>query len=103
MFGNKETKIRVRKMLGSQTPFYQGGSLRIVLPKSFAREHSKSKQLDEQPYVFLETDKGLLMTPLEEYIASHELRGETFASLKGMTTEDIVRLINEMADDKEFE
>ena len=102
MFVNKEVKIRVRKLLGSQTPFYMGGSLRIILPKSYVREHTKKAKLDEQAYVFLETDKGLLMTPLEEFIENKELRGETFASMKGMTTESLVRLLNEMADG-EFE
>ncbi len=65
-----EITAKVRGILGAASPYMQGGSLRITLPRQIARVYGLDrwslKELDRKVFVFLETDQGILLVPLEK-------------------------------------
>ncbi len=104
MSSKHEVKLQLKNMLGAHTPYWQGGSLRILLPKKLARESTRSsKPIEEEAYVWVDTDHGYLLVPLVKFMQDESMRGLSFASLQGMTPDEIVRIINELVDEKEFE
>lgn len=75
-------KVKIKQIVGAQTPFWQGGSFRMVLPKWIARKYchlgmrksiNKKCGLDQIPFVFIETNKGILMMPLKDLISDSEV------------------------------
>jgi len=99
-----------KEIIGSKTPFWQEGSLRIVLPNRFVERYSSLKPRktigerttrDETPIVFLETDKGILMRPLSDVLNDQEMKRLTFAPISGLSLKEISKLIDEEADKKQ--
>lgn len=70
----------LRRILGSTTVFMQGGSFRLVLPKRAARllgiRGAEDIEPDEFTFILLETDKGIMLRPVREYISDRDMRLE---------------------------
>lgn len=69
--GNQaEITLKVRRILGAASPYMQGGSLRITLPRQIAEAYGLDrrslKEMERKVFVFLETDQGMLVMPLEK-------------------------------------
>ncbi len=64
----KEVTIEVRGLIGTASPFRQGGSIRIVLPKKIARAYNtqrpSSSELEDVTFFFIATNIGILMCSL---------------------------------------
>lgn len=86
---DKEIRIEIRDLLGTASPFKQGGSLRIVLPKRITRlyniERRPSGEIGDVTFFFIATNIGVLMCslselsknpPLSESILSHSTRSQ---------------------------
>ena len=80
----KEIKIVIDRVLGAVVVFRQGGSDRLILPKS-ARRFLKGgagggsaawegDEIEKPTFVLLATNKGLMLRPLEDYIADDEMK-----------------------------
>jgi len=73
---NKIT-IEIKEILGSASPFSQGGSWRLTIPKRVVAKYEVEKRKREEPYisfVFVDTDKGLLLLPLSKIVTPENLR-----------------------------
>ena len=84
-------EVQVERSLGVKSPYWSGGSFRIVLPRWFARTYGRTRGdrpvsedagLDEVPFVFYSTDKGILVTPLNKALSDPVLGGILGASDK---------------------
>ncbi|HXQ92904.1 MAG TPA: hypothetical protein VN739_07835 [Nitrososphaerales archaeon] len=77
----KEVKIMVDRVLGAVSLFSQGGSLRLILPKSAIRalgtkidRHSEDDDSDKSTFVVLATNKGLILRSLQDYLNDDEMK-----------------------------
>ena len=79
-----KVEVQVERSLGVKSPYWSGGSFRIVLPRWFARTYGRTKgsgpvsedaSLDEVTFVFYSTDKGILLTPLSKALSDPVLGG----------------------------
>ena len=74
----KEARIEIRGVIGAASPFRQGGSLRIILPKRIAKMYNLEKwqmsELENYAFVFLDTNLGILICPLKELLQRTELK-----------------------------
>jgi len=104
----KEVKIKLLKMIDSKTPYWQQGSFRMILPRILVRKygHIGSKQpitrdcgLEDVPFVFIETDKGILIMPLKEALKDPDMmKGLAFAPTSGLSLKEVSKLIHEEAE-----
>jgi hypothetical protein len=73
----EEITLKVRRMLGAASPYVQGGSLRITLPRQISSVYGLDKrslrELERKVFVFFETDKGILLMPLERVVEQEGL------------------------------
>jgi hypothetical protein len=71
-------KVRVEWILGAGAPYSQGGSLRITLPRQIAQVYGlqkwSAKELEKKVFVFIETDHGILLMPLEKALHTPDLQ-----------------------------
>lgn len=76
----KKVEVTIKRVLGSTTVFMQGGSFRLVLPKRAARilgiKEEEDIEPDEFTFILLETDKGILLRVVREYISDKDMRLE---------------------------
>ena len=73
----KEVKVTVRRVMGAATVFMQGGSLRLVLPKKLVRMLGVDQEdidSEQNTFIILETDKGLILRPVKDYLSDEEMR-----------------------------
>ena len=73
----KEVKVTVRRVMGAATIFMQGGSLRLVLPKKIARILGIDRDdidPEQNTFIVLETDKGLILRTVRDYLSDDEMR-----------------------------
>ena len=73
----KEVKVTVRRVMGAATVFMQGGSLRLVLPKKLVRTLGIDQEdidSEQNTFIVLETDKGLILRPVKDYLSDEEMR-----------------------------
>lgn len=74
----KKVEVTIKRVLGSTTIFMQGGSFRLVLPKRAARilgiREEEDIEPDECTFILLETDKGIMLRPVKEYISDQDMR-----------------------------
>lgn len=76
----KEVKILVDRVLGAVSVFPQGGSLRLILPKSAERALGAkidrlSDESSEKPtFVLIMTNKGLILRLLQDYLEDDDMR-----------------------------
>jgi hypothetical protein len=74
----RELTVRIQSILGAASPYSQGGSLRITLPKQIARvyglQRSSAQELEKKVFVFIETDYGIFLMPLEKALQNPDLQ-----------------------------
>ena len=98
MFEEQEVKMKIKNILGVSSPFYQGGSLRITIPKRAVKEYKIKEKIGKEYYslVFLGTDKGILIMPLEKVIRPDNIRDALkFVDLSDFSDEDLRILFEE--------
>jgi hypothetical protein len=64
----QEARFRVKNILGVAQPFWQGGALRLTIPKRVRQRYALDEKVGREFFalVFLETDRGILLLPLEK-------------------------------------
>jgi len=93
-----EVKISVGQVLGIASPFYQGGSLRLTIPKKVAKKYKLEEKIGKEFFslIFLEADKGIFMIPLDKVVRPDNIRDALkFLDLSGLTDEDLEVLFEE--------
>jgi len=100
----KRLEIEVERPVGVKSPFWSGGSFRIVLPGWMARKYGKVKRhqpiteeggLDEVSFLFYPTDKGILMVPLDVAARDPDLR-DTLGFRGALRRRQITQLLFEL-------
>ena len=78
---SQELKVEIVGIIGAASPFWQGGSIRITLPKRLGRTYGlgrkENRELENFTFIFIETDKGVLISPMQEVLQDKDMR-ETF-------------------------
>ncbi len=71
-----QIQITIKGIAGVAKPFPQGGVWRLTIPKQIVRKHNldKTREKEHFYYIFLETDKGLLLIPLDKVVNPKNLR-----------------------------
>ena len=71
-----QIQITIKGIAGVAKPFPQGGVWRLTIPKQIVRKHNLDKRREKEYfcYVFLDTDKGLLLVPLDKVVNPKNLR-----------------------------
>lgn len=67
----QEVKLKVRGILGVNHPFWQGGSLRLTIPKGAVRRYGLEEKIKREEYfapIFLDTDRGILLLPFDKAV-----------------------------------
>jgi hypothetical protein len=76
----KEVKVLVDRVLGAVSVFSQGGSLRLILPKSAERvlgtklDRLGGEDSEKPTFVLIVTNKGLILRPLQDYLDDDDMR-----------------------------
>jgi hypothetical protein len=78
----KEIKILVDRVLGAVSVFPQGGTLRLILPKSaakmlgnYSRDSSLNDGEEEKPtFILIATNKGIILRSLKDYLEDEEMK-----------------------------
>lgn len=79
----KEVKIMIDRVLGAVSVFPQGGTLRVILPKSAAKMlgtfpaggNRNMVDEDEKPtFILLATNKGIILRSLKDYLEDDEMK-----------------------------
>ncbi|MGQ9718608.1 MAG: hypothetical protein ACUVWK_01965 [Nitrososphaerales archaeon] len=74
----QEVKIEIKGIIGAASPFRQGGSMRIILPKKMAKVYNLERwqlyELESYAFVFIETNLGILICPLVDVLNKPEIR-----------------------------
>jgi len=94
----QEIKLKMKGILGVSSPFYQGGSIRLTIPKRAAARFNMQDKIGKEFYsmIFLETDKGMLILPLEKVVKPDNIRDALkFVDLSGLSDEDLRMLFEE--------
>jgi hypothetical protein len=66
--------LEIIGVLGAATMFRQWGALRIVFPREMQDRASTKLSLGRTTYVFVQTDKGLLLCPIKEAMSNEEIK-----------------------------
>jgi len=84
-----EVNVKIKRILGVTKPFLQGGSTRLTLPKEFVKKflpHAKGYV----GFIFLETDKGVLLVALSQAINPITVRDAlSFANIPNLSNDDL--------------
>lgn len=95
---NKVIQAKVLNILGVTTPFAQGGSLRLTLPKRMVKKFNLQQKSEKDffGFIFVETDKGVLLVPLNRAVNPDNIQNALgFMDLSNITKEDIEILFSE--------
>ena len=91
--------VKIQGVLGVAKPFPQGGVWRLTVPEKVVKKHDldvKRKKGDYFAYVFLDTDKGLLLVPLDKVFTPENLRDALkFVDVSHLSDEDLEILFQE--------
>lgn len=94
-----EIKIKIKGPVGVAKPFKQGkdGVWRLTIPKEVVKENNlEVKTKGFFAYVFVDTDKGLLLVPLSKMVNPSSLREALdFIDISNLTDEDLEILFKE--------
>jgi len=110
--GIQEIKLKCKKVLGVQQPFWQGGSLRLTIPKRALRVEMQPLGCPLRDFVgngeedrirrgyfgliFLDTDKGFLLVPFTGPINPITFREKlSFIDLSKISDDEIKLLLEE--------
>lgn len=64
--GVPEITIRIKGFLGSERAYRRGGSMAISLPIELIERYNLRSLLGKRKFLFFETDKGILVKPLDK-------------------------------------
>lgn len=96
-WGNIEVKIK--GPLGIAKPFPQGGVWRLTIPKKVVEEYGLSeatKRKEFFAFIFLNTNKGMLLLPLDKVVNPKNLRDALkFVDISHISEEDLQTLFEE--------
>lgn len=95
---DQEVKIKVLEFLGTSAPFDQGGVIRITFPKVAVQALRMKEKVGKEPYemIFVRTDKGILLVPLDKTKAANTVRDALkFVDTSHLTKEDLDILMEE--------
>jgi len=98
MSNGNEVKISVGAVLGIASPFYQGGSLRLTVPKRVIKKYKLDEKVGKEFFslIFLEADKGIFMIPLDKVVRPDNIRDALkFLDLTNLTDEDLRAIFEE--------
>jgi hypothetical protein len=77
----REVKLTIIKVLGAASLFSQGGSLRLILPKSASRllgarinGFDEEDESDKLTFILIATSKGLILRLLQDYLGDDDMR-----------------------------
>jgi hypothetical protein len=91
--------VNIRDVLGIAKPFPQGGVWRLTVPEKVVKKHDlnvRRKKGRYFAYVFVDTDKGLLLVPLDKVVNPETLRGALeFIDISHLNDEDLKILFEE--------
>jgi hypothetical protein len=80
----REVKLTIDRVLGAVSLFSQGGSLRLILPKSASKLlGAKTDRLDEDfdsdkmTLILVATSKGLILRTLQDFLADDDMKIST--------------------------
>lgn len=92
-------ELKIKGPLGVAKPFQQGGVWRLTIPKRVVEKYGlKNKMKDEGffTYIFLETDKGLFLLPLDKVVNPKNLRNAlSFIDTSKLSDDDLRLLLEE--------
>ena len=94
----QEIKLRIRGILGVAQPFWQGGALRLTIPKRARKKYALDEKVGEEFFalIFLETDRGILLLPLEKVVNPINVRSALqFVDLSKISDEELETLLEE--------
>lgn len=80
------------RILGVATPFQQGGSVRMTLPKRLVKRFKIDEKMRHEffGFIFLETGEGVLLVPLDKAINPGTVRDAlSFANISNLSDEDL--------------
>jgi hypothetical protein len=87
---------KILSILGVSHPFAQGGSLRLTIPKRMVEKYGLTKKKDYFGFIFVDTDRGVLLVPLDKAVNPDSIRGAlNFMDLSHITAEDLEFLFEE--------
>lgn len=90
-------EVKIKKPIGIAKPFQQGGVWRLTIPKKAVQEHNLEHKTKEFfSYIVLDTDKGLLLLPLDKVVNPKNLRDAlNFVDISHMSNKDLETLLEE--------
>jgi hypothetical protein len=94
----QEVKLRVRGILGVTQPFWQGGSLRLTIPKRAVKKYALEEKIGREYFalIFFETDKGMLLLPFDKAVNPVNVRNSLqFIDLSKISDEELEVLLEE--------
>ena len=74
---SRDVVVEILGLIGTASPFKQGGSLRLTLPKRIARvllTRSSAETLEDVTFFFIRTNMGILMCTLSDLIGNPSLK-----------------------------
>jgi hypothetical protein len=76
----KEVKLTVLRIVGATSIYFQSGSLRMILPRRVSKilgVQKPERDLEEEnkTVILVETTKGILLRPLQDFLADEEFKG----------------------------
>jgi hypothetical protein len=98
MLAEQEVRLKIRGILGTCTPFYQGGVIRLTIPKRVVKKYNLEEKVGKEFFsmIFVETDKGMLLLPLEKIIRPDTIRDAlNFIDLSKISDEELKALLEE--------
>lgn len=87
-------EVEIRDLAGVAKPFPQGGVWRLTIPKKIIKKYNLNAERKIGRYfafIFLDTDKGLLLLPLPKVVNPENIRQALmkFVDLSYMSDEDL--------------
>jgi hypothetical protein len=83
--------VKIKSIIGVTKPFLQGGSMRLTLPKELAKKIGPKIGKEYVGFIFLETDKGVLLVALDKTPNPGTVRDalSSFADIPRLNDEDL--------------
>ena len=76
-----EVRVTLERVLGAVSLFSQGGTLRLILPKSAARvlgarigTRDDEEDSEKSTFIVISTNKGLILRSLQDYLNDDEMK-----------------------------
>jgi len=95
-----KVEVEIKDIVGVAKPFPQGGVWRLTIPQKVIKKYSLDIERKIEKYfafIFLDTDKGLLLLPLPKVVNPENIRSALmkFIDISSMSDEDLQILFEE--------